>query len=135
MTKQLQPAGTPGRRASALWQYQGEIRRLREEGWTTVQIKSALGEVGVEVSERWLREWCARHLGPIRPRRPAGQTGAVPAGIPPSERAGSPAPLASEGASMEELLAGAGARASRPASKKPKSTGSDPVADLLKKLK
>lgn len=133
----LQPSGKPGRKSSELWDYEAELRRLFAEGWTYPQMREALAKAGVKVSLGWLQKWARQHLGRVRGAAPAGKTGTVPAGIPPSERAGSTGPLAREGGgkSMEDLLAEAEATSAKPKATTHKATGPDPVADLLKKLK
>lgn len=133
----LEPTGAPAQKKSALWRFEPEIRRLIGEGWSYRQIAEALAKAGVTVSVSWLQRWGRTHLGRVRGAAPAGRTGTVPAGIPPPERAGSAGPLAREGAkSMEELLSEASEAASAKSKvTKPKATGADPVADLLRKLK
>ena len=134
--KRLQPAGKPGRRSSALWEYADEVRRLLAEGWTYPQIRAALEAGGVKVSLGWLQRWGRANVGRVRgPGAPARGTSSVPAGVPPSDRAGSAGPLATgaAGKSMEDLLAEAGAAVAKP---KPKSAKApDPIADLLKQVK
>ena len=137
MTKILTPPGVPARQRSPLWGYEDEIRRLLGEGWSYRQIAAALEKAGIKVTVGWLQKWGRANLGPLR--RPAKKTGrSVPAAQAtpaPESGAASPAPLASEGASMEELLAQAGARANRPTPKPKSSAAADPVAELLKKVK
>lgn len=137
VTKILSPPGVPAGQRSPLWGYEAEIRRLLAEGWSYRQIAAALEKAGVSVTVGWLQKWGRANLGPLR--RPAKKTGSVPAAqATPAPESGASAPLANEGAaglSMEELLAQAGARASRPTPKPKSSAAGDPVADLLKKVK
>ena len=135
VTKILTPPGVPAGQRSPLWGYEDEIRRLLGEGWSYRQIAAALEKVGVSVTVGWLQKWGRANLGPVR--RPAKKTGSVPAAqATPAPESGASAPLASDGSpSMEELLAQAGARVSRPTPKPKPSAAGDPVADLLKKVK
>ena len=134
LTAAMSRRGRPARRCrSVLWEHIDAIERWRAEGYSYAQIACSLREIGHLVSDAALEKWARRALGRISVPR-------LRAGTPPTERTVSPASPKGEGSvsppSMEELLDAAGAAASRPTKPKPKpKAATDPVADLLQKLK
>lgn len=90
MIEKLQPVGQPGHKRSALWRYEGEIRRLIAEGWTYQQIADALKTAGLAVTVRALRDWALLNIGRRRgvvKSPPQAPTPPVVAPAPPTEKA------------------------------------------------